>query len=355
MRIKKRHVSSKYREYFTAELAQLIAAAVPLHEALYSLQATSRSRSLRRVLAQMQRDIDEGEPLYKALRRSDLVTGQTLALVQFGEQSGNLSENLALAAKQEEKQRVLRAKLGSALTYPMFVLAVTVLVGIGVATFLLPRLTATFSQLHTELPWITKVMVGVGTVLGAHGWWAVPLFFLTCIAVGYVLFVAKPSRGVGRLMLFYVPGASRLIHQVDVSLFGYLAGTLLSAGLPVTQTLELMEQATESPPYKRLYRQMAQALANGDSFKTIFAREPAIARLLPAPVQQMIVAGEQSGNLPGTLMVISRSYEDKADVSMRNLEAILEPVLLIIVWFGVMGVAVAVILPIYQLVSGLTV
>lgn len=347
------HVSSKNREFFTANLAQLIGAAVPLHDTLSSLQESTKSRSLQKALAQMQRDIDDGMSLYSTLQRSGVVSSQTLALVQFGEQSGNLPENLALAAKQEEKQRVLRSKLGTALTYPAFVLGITLVVGLGIAWFLLPRLAETFDQLRVPLPAISVAFIAVGRFLGEQGWWAVPSFLALCVVIGYVLFVGPRTRRSGQRLLLHTPGVSPLLHDIEIARFGYLMGTLLNAGLPVTQALDLMQKATESPAYINLYAALDTAFDNGKSFKESFAKNKRTAKLLPPPVQQMIIAGEQSGNLPETMLNISRIYEEKSDAAMRNLEAVLEPVLLIIIWLGVLGVAVAVILPIYSLISGL--
>lgn len=346
-------VGAKNREYFTANLAQLIGAAVPLQDTLSSLQESSKSRNLQKAIAQMRLDIDDGTPLWKTLQRSGIVSNQTLALVQFGEQSGNLPENLHIAARQEEKQRILRGKMGSALTYPMFVLSITAVVGIGVAWFLLPRLAETFSGLDIELPLISRIFINIGTFLGNNGWWFVPLLLGVSFVIAFIVFISPKTRSIGQRLLLKTPGVAPLIHQIETSRFGYLMSTLLNAGLPVTQALVLMQQSTESPPYKKFYAFLANAFDNGDSFKTSFGKLKKSQEMLPAPVQQMVIAGEKSGNLSETLMDISRIYEEKADTATQNLEAILEPILLIIVWLGVLGVAVAVILPVYSLVSGL--
>ena len=158
-------VAAKDREYFTSNLALLVKSAVPLSDAITSLRDTTKSKRLKKVLDGLQTDIDEGYSLTQALERSHLVSSQTLTLVALGEQSGKLVENLALAAKQEQKQRVFRAKLLSAMLYPAFVLGMTVLVGLGIAWFLLPKLSETFTNLRVELPLISKVLIGAGVFL----------------------------------------------------------------------------------------------------------------------------------------------------------------------------------------------
>lgn len=345
------HVSAKYKDYFTSNLALLLHAAVPVQEALESLKQTSKSSALNKALEQMQQDIDEGVPLWKAMERSGIVSSQTLALVELGEQSGRLIENLKVAARQEEKQRIFRSKVRSAMLYPSFVLGLTLLVGIGVAWFLLPKLSTTFTQLGADLPFISKIFINFGIFLKSNGYWAVPAGLAVIAFLGFVLFGLPSTKHLGQRLLFHIPGVSKLLHEVEVARFGYLLGTLLQAGLSVTQALRSLEKATNAPKYKTLYKQLHEAFEDGYSFQTTLPKYGA--KLLPAPVQQMVIAGERSGSLPETLLSIGSIYEEKADVSTQNLEAVLEPILLIIVWLGVMGVAIAVILPIYSLVGGL--
>lgn len=347
------HISFKEREYFTENLALLLKAAVPVGEALASLEETARSKQMKKALRQMQADIEVGASLTKALEDSGIVSRQTLALVRLGEQSGHLTENLQVAAEQEEKRHVFHAKVRSALIYPGFVLSLTVIVGLGVAWFLLPRLATTFSQLNVQLPFISKIMINLGTFLKEYGYIAVPALVVFFLLAGYVLFAAPRTKVVGQRILFRLPGISRLMREVEIAQFGYLLGTLLDAGLPITKAINLLADSSGSARYQRFYKYLAESLEDGKSFRQSLREYKAISRLFPQSVQQMIIAGEHSGSLSQVLKTIGRTYEQKADTTTQNLEAIIEPILLIIVWIGVMIVAVAVIVPIYSLVGGL--
>lgn len=352
-RHKKLHLAAKHRESFTDNLGMLLNAGVPVGEALGSLQQSTQSKPLRRALAQMQQDIDSGVPLWQALQASGIVSEQTLALVRLGESSGRLVENLRVAAKQEEKQRIFKAKVRSALLYPVFVLGLTVIVGLGVAWFLLPRLAATFSQLNADLPFISSVLINFGLFLKENGAWAVPAAIATIGLVGYVIFAAPGTRQIGQRLLFHTPGVGRLMREVEIAKFGYLLGTLLQAGLGVTQALGSLQAATSSPYYKRLYAHLAAAFEEGYSFRAGLEHFHGINKIIPPAVQQMVFAGERSGALADTLLNVGKVYEEKADVTTNSLEVILEPILLVIVWLGVMAVAIAVIMPIYSLIGGL--
>lgn len=352
-KIKKYHISSKYRDYFTNNMALLLRAAVPVQEAFASLKETSKSPELNGALDQMQRDIDEGLPLWRVMERSGVATQQTITLVKLGEQSGQLVENLQIAARQEEKQRAFKSKVRSAMMYPAFVLGLSLVVGLGVAWFLLPRLAETFKQLDAQLPLISKLLIDFGIFLRTSGYWAVPLFFAGLAMVIYICFVYPKTRGIGQRLLFKVPGVSRLLHEVEIARFGYLMGTLLQAGLTVTQSLQSLADATTAPQYKKLYLRLKDGFEEGYSFRSTLPKDPANAKQLPPPVQQMVIAGERSGSLPETLLNLGAIYEEKSDLSTQSLATILEPLLLLVVWVGVMGVAIAVIMPIYSLVGGL--
>lgn len=169
----------------------------------------------------------------------------------------------------------------------------------------------------------------------------------------YLLFGQSKTKVVGQWVLFHLPGVSKLMYEVEVARLGYLLGTLLEAGLSVTQALKLLGQATEATRYQRFYDHLNASFDDGYSFRTSFTSFKDANKLVPPAVQQMIIAGERSGALPETLENVGVIYEEKVDTSTQNLEAVLEPILLIVVWLGVMAVAVAVIVPIYSLIGSL--
>jgi type II secretory pathway component PulF len=348
-----RHFAFKDREYFVENLALLLKAAVPLGQALASLEQTSRTKQMKRALKEMQADIEAGEPLAVSLEKSGVVSAQTLSLVRLGEQSGHLVENMQLAAEQEEKRHFFHSKVRSALIYPGFVLGLTIIVGLSVAWFLLPRLSNTFSQLQVGLPVISKYMIGLGVFLKEHGVIAVPAVFLVLGLVAYILFGLPQTKVLGQRLLFLIPGISRLLREVEVAQFGYLLGTLLDAGLPITKAVRLLAQSSNAKQYSKFYEYLAQSLEDGQTFQQSMAGYESISKLFPPSVQQMVIAGERSGSLSQVLKTIGRTFEQKSDVTTQNLEAILEPIMLVVVWVGVMAVAVAVILPIYSLIGGL--
>ena len=346
-------IPAKEREYFVSNLAVMLNASVSVGQALHSLRESSSSRAMQRTLDQVMENIESGESLGSALRKSSLISPQTFALIVLGEKSGNLVPNLKLAASQEEKLRNLKSKIRAALMYPLFVLSTTVVIGLGVAWFLLPRLSETFMGLGIDLPLISQIMISAGLALKASGHWLIPACIVAIWLLIYILFIQAKTKRVGQFLLLHTPFISRVMIEVELVRFGYVLGTLLNAGLGITQAMRLLQSATGLYRYKKMYQDITAQIEAGYSIGDSLTNNKIARKSLPPTVRQIIITGESSGTLPQTLLDIGRVYEDKADTSTKNLEVALEPLLLIIVWLGVLGVAVAVIVPIYSLVGGL--
>lgn len=350
---KRTRVKAKDREYFTTNLAMLMQAGVPITQALDATKQSVSSKQLHQVVDGMIADIDSGASLTAALDRSGLASTQTLTLVRLGEQAGSLAGNLQVASVQEQKQRAMRSKVQTALLYPAFVLGMTAVVGLGVAWFLLPQLAETFVSLDTDLPTITKIFLGFGTFLKENGVWFVPLLIALVILGGTLLLKVERFKTGVRSMLLHFPGIGKLLKESEIAPFGSLLGMLLEAGLSVTESLKLLSDTTETRAYRKLYSDLHQSIEDGYSFAASFQENKAVPKLLPPGVQQMVIAGEKSGALPQSLKNIGDVYEKKTEMTVANLQTLLEPILLVIVWIGVLGLAIAVILPIYSLVGGL--
>lgn len=343
----------KERDYLVENMSMLVAGGMTVLAALDAIESEMRSRSMKRIIAKLRDELEGGSSLWRALKKSKVFKDHTISLIRIGEESGKLSRNLQLVADQEEKDRSFRSKIRSAMLYPIFVLVLTVLVGSLIAWFILPRLAVVFSQLDVELPTITKWLISGGQFMGEYGHIALPIFFVFIALTIYLLFYFKPTRFIGQSFLLSFPGINRLIREVELSRFGYLLGTLLEAGVPIVQALDSLSQAATFPHYRRLYEHLRDNIAEGYSFQSSFSSYKKSRKLIPVPIQQLIIVAEQSGNLSPTLLKISENFSAKTEDTTKNLTVILEPILLVVVWLGVLAVAVAVIMPIYSLVGGL--
>lgn len=343
----------KDRDQFVENLSMLVFSGMSITGALTSIIKQSKNPGMKKILERMLLEIEAGSPVWKSFNKTGFFKGYTISLIRLGEESGNFAENLKVVALEEEKDRDFKSKVKSALMYPIFVLGLTGIVGIGISWFILPKLAKIFTDLKLTLPLITKVLLGFGVFLSKYGVIVVPIGLAVIAGIVYTIFMYEKTKFIGEAILFSIPGIKMLLMEVEVARFGYLLGTLLEAGLPVTKAIESLAGATEVLRYKKFYLYLRDSIDMGNSFEKSFSLYKDIDALIPQSFQQLIVSGEQSGNLNKTLIKVGQALEAKSDTTTKNLTIIMEPILLVIVWAGVVSVAFAVILPIYSLVGGL--
>ncbi|OGD69039.1 hypothetical protein A3I18_00700 [Candidatus Campbellbacteria bacterium RIFCSPLOWO2_02_FULL_35_11] len=343
----------KEKDYFIENLSMLASSGMTIDSAVRSMRDEMRTKKMKEILDRVAKEVEDGSPVWKALDGIGIFSPHIISLVRVGEESGKLSENLRVVSLQEEKNRDFRSKINSAMMYPIFVLSLTLLVGVSIAWFILPRLALVFSQMNIKLPWVTQVLINLGQFLGKNGFFVVPIFFAFVLATFYLVFFFKKTKFIGQWLLFHLPGIKNLIKEIELARMGYLMGALLDAGLPITDAFDSLSRATTFSFYRNIYLHLKDNINEGFSIQKSFASYPKANRYIPSPIQQMIVAGEKSGSLSKTFSKIGETFERKTEVTTKNLSVILEPILLVIVWVGVVSVALAVILPIYGLIGGL--
>ncbi len=346
--------TSEERSYIIENLGMLLSAGMDIVTALQSIKQEIRSAWLKKIIDQIDEDIASGFSLGLALERTGLFPRSVTSLLKIGEASGRLEKSLNVVVVQQEKNRTFKSKIRSAAMYPLFVLGLALVAGIGIAWFILPRLATVFTSLNLKLPLVTKVLMQLGAFLSAYGNIAIPLFVLTLAVLGYFIFFFGPTRFIGQTILFFIPGVKELIRETELARFGYIMGTLLDGGLPVVEAIDSLGSAESLIAFRKFYRHLSETINNGGTFAEAFTTFHHAKRLIPMPVQGLIIAGEQSGKLTKTFLKIADIYDAKTDITTKNLSVILEPILLVIVWLGVVAVALAVILPIYSLVGGLS-
>lgn len=341
------------KDYFLENLGIMIASGIDVSSAITSIKQETRSKKMFKILETIEAEVDSGSALWLALEKVKFLPDHIIALIKLGEESGNLTENLKLVVTEQQKEREFASKLHSAMIYPVVVLSLTLIIGLGIAWFILPRLSLVFSSLRVELPLITKILISAGKFLGEFGWIVVPLLILLiCLGV-FILFFAKKTKFIGESLLLRLPGISKIIIETELARLGFLLGTLLKAGLIVTDALSSLASATTTLAYQKLYLSLEKSIEQGNSFESSFKLYKNTRKLIPIPIQQIIITSERSGRLPEVLINLGQTFEDKLQTTTKNLVVILEPVLLIILWLGVLFVALSVILPIYSLIGGL--
>lgn len=344
---------SRQTELFVENLSLLLSSGMDPLSALNSLKLESRSKRLRERIDILISELQNGSPLWRGLKKSSLAPGNVLSLIRIGEETGRLRENLKEVVLSQNKEKEFRAKIHSALAYPIIVLTLTLTIGTGISWFILPRLATVFAQLKFELPLPTQVLISFGRLLGDWGIIIVPLAIMVILSLIYFIFIFHETNFIGQKILFSLPAINTLLREAELARLGYLLGSLLRSGIPLNEALKSTAANTQTKVYQKLYRDIQESIEEGNSFQKSFQKFPKFSNLIPYSVEQMIVSAEQSGNLAETFQKIGENYESRIQETSKNLTVIIEPVLLIIIWLGVVGVALAVILPIYSLIGNL--
>lgn len=343
---------NKEKDYFLENLATLFGASLDVIEALKALEDEMRTRRMKSALRNIRTEVESGYSLSKALERTNIFPEHVISLIRIGEETGRLPENLEVVALERAKDREFHSKIRGAMIYPGIVLTLTVVVGTGISWFILPRLANVFGELKVDLPVITKYLIAIGDFLSIYGLVVIPFLLVGFFLITFFIFFYSRTNFIGERILFVIPGTRKLLQEIELSRFGYVLGNLLLAGLPIVPALHTLYGATSSNIYRKLYLHLKENIEIGNSFAKSFESFPRLRRLLPTIAVQMVMSGERSGTLPKTFLKIGEIYGAKTELTLKNIAIILEPVLLIIVWLGVLAVAVAIILPIYSLIGG---
>ncbi|MBI4836246.1 MAG: type II secretion system F family protein [Candidatus Abawacabacteria bacterium] len=341
------------KDTFIEDLSTLLDSGLDILSALAGIATEMRSPAMKTLVMGMHEQISAGVPLWKSLEQADIFPYQFLSLIRTGEESGRLNENLKVVVAQHEKDQMFQAKIRSAMMYPVLIMSLTFIIGISIAWFILPRLTTVFSQLKIELPWTTRALIAIGNFLSVYGFIAVPAFILFCISIFYLVFYYRRTKSIGESILFFLPVIKKLLREMELSRWGYIMGTLLNAGIPALDVFKALTRAAPWLRYQRFYQYVHDEVEQGSSIFNSFKSYKGSERLIPLPLQQLVAAGEHSGALAQNMLKIGQAFEGKVDNTTKNLTVLLEPLMLVIVWLGVIGVALAVIMPIYQLIGGL--
>lgn len=342
------------KDYLMENLSMLLVSGMDILAALDAIRSGIRSSKLKRIVSNLRNDVDAGYPLSQAFINSKLFPEHVISLIRIGEETGKLADNLKVIVIQQQKERSFRSKINSAMMYPVLVLLLTSVIGIGISWFILPRLASVFNQLKLDLPFLTRVLIQVGKFIEVYGLIFFPIVIFIALVFFYFIFIFSKTKFIGQFFLFKIPGVGKLIQQVQMAQMGYILGTLLSAGLPIVSSIDSLNEATTFYKYKKFFTFLRDSVNEGNSIYASFGLYKNSSKLVTIPIQQMIGSAEKSGRLPETLLKIGEIFEEKTEITTKNLSVILEPVLLIIIWLGVVAVALAVILPIYSLVGGLS-
>ena len=331
---------------FTRQTATMLKSGVPLLQGFDIVANGIEKAQMKKVIHDLKSDVSGGISFASALERhpkhfDDLYCN----LVHAGESSGSLETMLDRIATYKEKIETLKKKIKKALTYPIAVIVVGLVVSAILLIKVVPQFESVFAGFGADLPAFTLFVVGLSKV--AQDWWFIAL--IAIVASGFVISKAhEKSRGfrewVDRSVL-KLPIIGQILHNSAIARFARTLATTFAAGVPLVDALDSAAGASGNIVYETAIQQVKNGVSTGQSLQNAVT----MTGLFPPMATQMIAIGEEAGSLEMMLDKIASYYEEEVDNAVDNLSTLIEPMIMSVLGILVGGLVIAMYLPIFQL------
>jgi type II secretory pathway component PulF len=317
----------------------------PLNLALEAVRRELSNPFFNNVLSDVTRDIEEGRQLSDALARHPKVFDKVfINMTRAGETGGFLRETLERLVRMQEKRQALRNQLRSAMTYPVVLTLLGVLVVVFIMVGVLPKFIGIFAGKEEILPLSTRILLAASESLRQH--WFYYLAGCCATAVGIKLWAGSAyGRGAVDRMLIHGPVVSHLANQIYTSEMLRTMGYLLESHVPLLEALRVTGPTVRNSIYRKFVATIEETVSRGERFARPFGELAAI----PPTVKQMVAVGEEVGQLPTVMLRLATYYDRRVDEALKRFVAIIEPLALIVLG-GVVGMIVSsIVLPLFRL------
>jgi len=340
-------VSTKDLVMFTRQFSIMLKSSVPLLEALKSQVLQTTNPQLREKLMKMAESVETGSSLSRALSLETKVFGPFYVnMVKSGEATGKVADSLSYLADHLERDYNLKHKIRGALVYPGFVVAVFIGSFFLVSFFIVPRLSELLVSFKTNLPWTTRLVMGVSGFIRKGGW------VLLLLLGGFVFFapsIAKhfeKSKKLYDKIILKIPILGSFQKKIYLTQFAENLSVLIAAGLPITQALKITHDIISNTVYQAILSKAEERVSRGEKISSVLNAFP---KEFPAFVCQMVFTGEETGRLDDVLLNVVQFYQEEISRTADNLTSILEPVLIVVLAGGVAVLAISLFVPLFQM------
>jgi len=332
--------------FFTRQLATMLESGVPIIQAFEIIAEGSENPNMAKLVNEVKVDVAAGNTLADSLRQHPQYFDDLFCnLVESGEQSGRLESLLDRIATYKEKTEALKAKIKKAMTYPVSVVVVAIIVTAIMLLKVVPSFQEVFANFGAELPGFTLFVIGLSEWLQA--WWFVVLiaFLVGGYAYGKAHVKSKKLRDAEDRALLKAPVVGDIIYQAAVARFARTLSTTFAAGVPLVEALDSVAGASGNVVFYNAVMKIKEDVSAGSQLN--FSMRTT--NVFPSLAVQMAGIGEESGNLDGMLEKVADYYEAEVDNKVDNLTTLLEPMIMVVLGVLVGGLIIAMYLPIFQL------
>ena len=335
---------------FTRNLQVMVAAGVPLPKALDILSAQTESKSFRKVLLEIKKEVVEGQSLSDSMGNYPAIFSELFTnMIKVGEESGTLEQVLQQLTLQLERSHELRSKVLGALMYPSVVIAAMLGVGTLMLIVVIPQLAATFRELEVPLPLTTSIVIGLGTFLSKFWYIAFPALF-GFLVLAFRLTKTKVGKRAFDAFILKAPLFGGITQKMNAALMTRTLSSLITSGVPIVRSLEITSKVLGNIYFQDSLEVSAQRVGKGEKLS---AALKSYGHLYPVVVVQMVEVGEETGETGNILAKLAEFYEEGVTQVTKNLTSIIEPILMLIIGATVGFFAISMIQPMYGMLSAI--
>jgi len=342
-------VTNKDIVIFTRQFSTMIDAGLPLVQGLNILADQSENSTFKKILKEVTRDVEGGATLAEALKKHPKVFDNLFVnLVAAGEVGGILDTILQRLATYIEKAEKLKSQIKGAMTYPIVVVSVAILVIAVILIFVIPVFQEMFEGFGKALPLPTQIVVKMSDFMKAN------IHYMIGGLIVFIFLFKKyrdTPRGRKRIdtIALKLPIFGPLLKKVAVARFTRTLGTMISSGVPILDALEVTAKTSGNVVLEEVIFEVRSSIAEGQTISEPLAETD----IFPGMVIQMISVGEATGALDTMLEKIADFYDDEVDTAVDALTSMLEPLLMVFLGGSIGGLVIAMYLPIFQLAGAI--
>ncbi len=332
-----------------SNISTMLAAGIPILEVIDALLEESKGPQ-KKVLTTLKADLKEGNRIYTTLLKFPHVFDTvTVNLIKASEAAGTLETTLKDIRTNLQREQEFADKVKSALMYPVLVMIVFVAVMVTILVVVIPRMATVFDRLNVELPLPTKILIFFSRGLLNYTW---PVLFGCTLVVFIIIALYRSQRDHLFNVVFSLPFVSDLVIQIDLTRFSRSLFLLLNSGLPIVTALELAQDVVMKKQVYQTLDSAREMVVSGRHFAEGLRGRKSV---MPTMMIKLIEVGERSGSLATSMEDISTYMDYQVTKKLKTFTALLEPAMLVVVGVAVGGMMLAVISPMYSLISNVTV
>lgn len=335
--------------FLTKYLALMLKSGIDLFKAIDILIADFEKPIIKALLVEIRAGLEKGQPFHTTFAKYPKFFSPVFVnLIKAGESSGNLERVFQDLNVSLIKENELRGRVRAALVYPTLLLIMALIILTFLVTFALPKIADVFSGGGFDPPLFSKVVFGIGLFLGKYIWIILAVVLVAVSVSVYFFSKVKFGRELLGKFLNNTPFVRKIIKELALQRFAETLGSLMKSGLPIMESLEITANAVGNEDISASLRRIAnEGVVRGLTIGEAFRNEVAF----PKVVTNLVAISEKAGHLDEILTTLSDFYELEIDSSLKTLVSFLEPALLLMIGGIVAVIALAIIIPIYQLVG----